>query len=181
MRQHITSQSMQPFVPTSRQRLWANEWPLRVWMFGGPLIAAGMTIRSFGPYRYVFAHPLQGGLAIVAGMLAFAAAWFAALLLGWPLFGPQLYHQGLKNGGPFQVGDLVQVLSGPNAGRIGRVYALWQQETVRVELGSDAEARYADIFSAYQLLRVDNALPQLSAESIGPRSPEKDRERSVSS
>ncbi len=78
---------------------------------------------------------------------------------GWFFIGPFFYAREMKNGGPFKVGDTVQILSGPHKGRISRVYSTWQGNTLRVELGTREKDEFKDIFSPAQLLREEIAEP----------------------
>ncbi len=79
---------------------------------------------------------------LVAGILA-------------PLLIRPIYEIAARlNGSPFVPGDVVEVLAGHYAGRVGRVYSTWQGTSVRVELGELAGAKYQDIFGQHQLRRV---------------------------
>ncbi|HEY4760490.1 MAG TPA: KOW motif-containing protein, partial [Thermoguttaceae bacterium] len=80
-----------------------------------------------------------------------------ALLCGWFILSPIYYDRGLKNGAPFREGDMVRILVGPHRDRIVKVYAMWQGNTVRVELGDKEKREFKDIFSPAQLLREENA------------------------
>lgn len=144
---------MVPRTPTRRQRLLASDWLPRLVILGGPLLFTMATVRSIGPGA--FSSIWTAGLTIVVGLLSFTTGLFVGIPLVWILFGPTLMDQGQRNGGPFEPGDLVQVLCGPHRGEIARVYSTWQHETVRVDLGEDAKAQFRDIFAAYQLLRID--------------------------
>jgi len=148
---------MAPVTPTLRQRILASDWLPRIWMLGVPLVFAALTIRSVGPLRYAFSDVWSAGQTALASVLAFSLGYIAAIPTAWVLFGPILMDQGVRNGGPFKPGDLVQIISGPHRNRISRVYSTWQHETLRVDLGVDAKASYSDIFADYQLLRVDVA------------------------
>jgi len=79
-----------------------------------------------------------------------------ALFPGWLYIAPLLFERDRINGGPFKVGDTVQILAGPYKGRVGRVYSTWQGESLRVELGEKAKEDCKDIFSWGQLLREEN-------------------------
>ncbi|MFT3683544.1 MAG: KOW motif-containing protein [Phycisphaerales bacterium] len=84
---------------------------------------------------------------------AFFAGHYAGILVGWFTLGVAFLHRGQENGGPFVVGDTVQVLRGEHAGKVARVYAPFQHDSVRVDLGSEAAKTYADVFYPHQLLR----------------------------
>jgi len=89
-------------------------------------------------------------------VLSFCTGFFVSVAFAFFVFGPICYDQSEKNGGPFEPGDLVQIIWGPHQDRIGRVYSDWQQGALRVELGDEAREKYNDIFAPYQLLRVDD-------------------------
>jgi hypothetical protein len=92
---------------------------------------------------------------VVVIAIAFITGWFVAIIPAWLFFGPILFGQGQKNGGPFEPGDTVYIIAGQRSGNTAKVYARWQHETVRVDLGGNAKSNYTDIFAAYQLLRVN--------------------------
>ena len=97
------------------------------------------------------------GTLLILGLLL---GYFGAALIGWPILGTMYYERELKNGGPFEVGNAVQILAGPHKGRITRVYSTWQGNSVRVELGEEAKKTYKDVFSPTQLLREDDDEPE---------------------
>jgi hypothetical protein len=62
----------------------------------------------------------------------------------------------------------VKRLAGKHRGRVARVYGNWQCETIRVDLGPEAKEAYADIFAAYQLLRMEGVTGWRSRPSGEP-------------
>lgn len=92
--------------------------------------------------------------AVWCGLLAVIAGFFGALLLGLFVLGPIYSARGEMNGGPFAIGDHVQIIAGPHRGTTTRVYSTWQHDTVRVELGPKVSETFGDIFSASELLRL---------------------------
>jgi len=145
--------------PTRTQYFFASAWPSRIWFTAFPLIMA------FGVGQ-VFADVLDPLSSlwdfvrfcwyVLVGLLF---GFFLALFPGWLFIGPLFYDRGLKNGGPFKIGDTVQILSGPHRNRISRVYSTWQGNTLRVELSAKEKEEFKDIFSPAQLLRVQRAEP----------------------
>ena len=91
--------------------------------------------------------------------LASLLGFFLALFPGWFVVGPLLYDREIKNGGPFKIGDTVQVLSGPHRGRITRVYATWQHGALRVELGPKEKEEFTDVLAPVRLLRAEPSAP----------------------
>jgi len=57
-----------------------------------------------------------------------------------------------RNGGPFKVGDRVQILNRSHRGTVSHVYSLWQGGSVRVALGDSHRESFTDIFSQHQLV-----------------------------
>lgn len=139
------------------QYVLATGWLPSIWHWVWSLVAVGFTAWSINPPLDAFRELSFLWTFLLAMVLSFFAGGFAAIIPAWFVFGPILYAQGLENGGPFVPGDLVQVLAGEHRGRTGRVYRQWQNDTVRVELGETAKARYEDIFSAYELVRATPA------------------------
>ena len=153
--------------PTKTQYFFASAWPGRIWFTSIPLLFA------FGVGRICagFLDPLAGWwdfirftwYVILGALLGF----FLAMFPGWFVIGPLCYDRERKNGGPFKIGDTVQILSGPHRGRISRVYSAWQGNTLRVELGASEKEEFRDIFSPDQLLREQRAEPG-AAPNGGP-------------
>jgi hypothetical protein len=96
-------------------------------------------------------------------LLALFLGFTLAIFPGWFIIGPLFYDREMKNGGPFKVEDTVRILSGPQKGRISRVYATWQGNLLRVELDEKATEDFSDVFSPMELLREESA--QQDAES----------------
>lgn len=140
--------------PSRFQRLVASDVLIRVWLLTVPCLVLVFTLREIDPTLSSFTTPSGAVWTSASGLLAFVAGYFLAILVGWPLFGPFLMWCAEANGGPFAVGDRVMVLAGPYADRVSIVYSMWQHDAVRVDLGEDAKSRFADIYGAYQLVRV---------------------------
>lgn len=80
-------------------------------------------------------------------------------VLSWILFliiiSPVLVFRGELNGGPFRKGDMVIILVGQHKNKIVRVYEKSQGNTVRVDLGEEIKLKFKDIYSPFQLLKID--------------------------
>jgi len=63
------------------------------------------------------------------------------------------------NGGPFNKGDRVYVISGPQKGRIVEVYEQWQGLQVRIELGEEAKKTFKDVYPTLSLIKIRDAEP----------------------
>lgn len=142
--------------PTRMQYFFAQEWPGRIWNMAIPLIVAIGTVRATG-FSFDLLTDWHSALwSVGIFILGLLLGYFVAILIGWPILGPIYYDRELKNGGPFKVGDSVQILAGPHKGRIARVYSTWQGNSVRVELGEEAKKRFEDIFQPTQLLKEED-------------------------
>lgn len=94
----------------------------------------------------------RGNIVVVILVLLMGAAiglgisWLANVLL-WRI-------RVRINGGPFHTGDLVQVITGPHAGTIARVYEEWpSRKEVRIDVGELEMREVKDVFSHVQLMK----------------------------
>ena len=63
------------------------------------------------------------------------------------ILGPVYFHRARLNGAPFQEGDLVEILVGPNRGRLTRVLETWEwRGMVKVALVNPATPTRKSIF-----------------------------------
>lgn len=70
-----------------------------------------------------------------------------------PVVWPALHRWRVRvNGGPFKIGDRVQIISGPYAGLVTHVKEPWQGVALQVELGDLRQKPYDDIVSPEQLI-----------------------------
>jgi hypothetical protein len=153
--------------PTRSQCFFASAWPSRIWFATIPLLlafAVGLTCASFlDPLAVWWDFVRVAWFVLLALLLGF----FLAMFPGWLVIGPLFYDREVKNGGPFKVGDSVQILSGLHKGRVSRVYSTWQGNMLRVELGAGERDEFKDIFSSAQLLREGSA-ELIAAPNGGP-------------
>ena len=63
------------------------------------------------------------------------------------------------NGGPFDKGDRVYAISGPQKGRVVEVYSRWQGLQVRIELGEEAKKTFKDVYRTLSLMKIKDAEP----------------------
>jgi len=142
-------------TPSRAHYFFAKHWPVRLWMAAIGLASGLAALLACAPGAEVLKDwAAFRAIALVVAMAMFLG-WCVAILAGWFVLGPIYYDRAVKNGAPFQVGDRVRVLVGPYRDRVSRVYALWQANTVRVELGEREKEKLRDIFSPNQLLRED--------------------------
>lgn len=146
---------MNALKPTRWQRLIASNVLLLGWAYLlVPIVTVVFSLYSVGTLHFAFSDLWSVGLMSGIVVLSYLIGAGIGTMTVFVVFGPILYHQGFLNGGPFQEGDVVQVIGGPHRDRVGRIYSGWQHETWRVDLGEEAEESYSDIFADYQLLRV---------------------------
>jgi hypothetical protein len=157
--------------PSRVHYFYADNWPQRLW--GCAAVALSIVGWWHAGGWVALLNGTNWLLAIVA-LVVFAALGLIAGLVVFVPIGIPLYHERmLKNGGPFQPGDTVQILSRSHRGRVSRVYAEWQGGTVRVELGDQAKETFKDIFHHSELLRVQDDPPQASAGGQGAAADER--------
>lgn len=142
-----------PIQISLTQRFFASGWLLRIWLgaFSLSLPLAGLSELNL---RAVFAAGWHAWLPLVGASLLFeVVGLLLGVILACVVLAPLYRLRTPLNGGPFAVREMVVVLGGEYRGRHGRVYALWQGETVRVELGDEERASFRDIVGQHQLLQ----------------------------
>ncbi len=106
--------------PMRRQVFFASHAPVSLWHV---LVLA--AFECWGLYTAEAGWEMmthwRSALGIIAVMLvSIPLGLFAASLSAWPIFGSLYLAQDEANGGPFEVGDTVQVIAGHYRGCIGR-------------------------------------------------------------
>lgn len=143
---------------------YAGDWPVKIWFGFVLLFSVVLAVRA--------SHPTMAALAdwrvllwlVAAVVLALLLGFFVAVMCGWLILGPLYYARLQMNGGPFKVGDHVEILYGPHRGRVVRVYSLWQGYGVRVELGEKEKETFKDVFGATKLLKAKDAESTIEAD-----------------
>jgi hypothetical protein len=104
--------------------------------------------------------------------LAWFLGWAICSLAGPFILGPIYLHRAKLNGAPFAVGDMVEILVGPNRGRVLRVLEpLDGRGLVKVDLGEHASRKGKSIFGTgnffeeAQLIKVIDAEQHLAAST----------------
>lgn len=141
--------------PTALQKFFAVEW---VWTVGFATIAVIVALRIG-----VLGYPdLKQMLVLtLAGAVGGTVLPWAVIRVVWKI-------RIRINGGPFREGDWVEVITGSQAGKIGRVYEVWPaRNQVRVDLGQSARRERRDIFVTTQIRRVQPPDDHLS--NVGER------------
>jgi hypothetical protein len=139
--------------PSLMHYFFAQDWPLKIWLVGFSLFCAITAGNACEPSFALLRDWHFLILFISAILVAPTLGFFLALPLAWIVIGPFYHFRAKLNGAPFHVGDHVQILVGSHRGKVARIYSTWQGDTFRVELGSDAEKSYKDIFSPTKVLR----------------------------
>ena len=140
----------------------AGEWPSKIWV---TVFSAGFAFYAASSYWQLVVSPTRwtDPLIVLGYSVLFAIlGYFVSILVGWPVLAPMYYDRSLKNGEPFHIGDMVQVLVGPHRDRIVRVenvfdIADWAgAHRIQVDLG--AQVKEGDrVFGSTQVLRVKSA------------------------
>ena len=154
------------FAGTKWQRFVVSDLSLWAWFIAGQLVGFAILYHTVRPSLASTTDLWFWLMAIVCVPLTVLVSLFASFLVGSIVLPPFYYVQGLVNGGPFQVGDQVIVLTGPHAGHKSSVYELWQ-DCVRVKLDPDDEIYFRDVFPSHKLLRVPNDGPSHASEPAG--------------
>jgi hypothetical protein len=140
------------------QRLIADSWPARLWMGVVPFAAPAAVLWITNLWAWLQSHGLNMLPLIALLFLAWVVGWFGAIIPGWLLLGPMYHAQGLSNGAPYRVGDLVRVPARRHRNRVARVYEVWaERDQVRLELDDNQRERVKDVFSYFEVCRQPNS------------------------
>jgi hypothetical protein len=149
--------------PSFMQMFFAKHWPLKFWMAVIGAISIFMACRACEPSLSSLHdwHFLVLFVSVI--VLAPVLACYSSLMIVWLFLGPIYRIRGRMNGAPFHPGDYVQVLVGPNRGRVFQVDVIWEQRgQVCLELGSPRRKGVQFAFAYTQVFRV--VLPNKSPE-----------------
>ena len=111
------------------------------------LVSVGLTVSLL---TQPWALACSAALIAAASILGF----YAGVFLHIPFIVPLCRAQGLANGGPFKIGDTVQVIAGEHAGTVTQVYGKGQFDANRIDLGEGVHDNFTDLFEDHQLFRV---------------------------
>lgn len=140
----------------------ANEWPSKIWLVAFPTGFVVWVVHLCWPLLLqptTWTDPL---LFVGCCLLAALLGYFVSIPFGWPILGPMYYSRSLRNGEPFQHGDMVQILTGPFRDRVVRVLnsfdiAEWAgAHRIRVDLGTETKDD-ENVFRSIQIMRVAKA------------------------
>jgi hypothetical protein len=137
-----------------RQYIFARDWPMKLFLWLVPVLAAVGALGACQPTAAMFRDWRYVTLLIVCVLLAIILGFFLSLPLAWILLSPSYHAQGLRNGAPFHPGDRVRILAGPHRGRIVEVREVWAfRSQIRVEIDAKATEDATDEFSPTEICR----------------------------
>jgi hypothetical protein len=140
--------------PSFMQLFFAQHWPAKFWLAVVAVVSvflAGQacepSLSSLRDWHFLILF------AVVLVLAPIFACCTSVILIGI-ILGPIYRLRGRMNGAPFQVGDKVQILVGPNRGRVVPVDAVWKERgQVCLELGGPREKGVQFAFSYFQVYR----------------------------
>jgi hypothetical protein len=141
-------------------KLWLGGWTLGV--AAAAITATDPSVATFSDWRSLLSFAV---VVIVSSVLGFLVGVVAASMMLPPIYE---FRERL-NGGPFKVGDSVQILVGPHRGKISTVVSPWQGRSYRVKLDEESERTFKDIFHADQLIKEKDAEPYAGGNAASPR------------
>jgi hypothetical protein len=117
-----------------------------------PAVAAAILFLVWEPlYPALLLDPSYTFSLLMFFIAIGGAAFLAGALSLWPIAFTLVNR---FNGAPFEVGDVVCILVGPNRDRTVRVYSVWSERgQVRVELGETEKATFKDVFGYVEVCR----------------------------
>jgi len=151
--------------PTRLQIFFARWWLSGIWFVNvivWPVIFMGGAIWGIPPLSVIAPDWGTAGGCAIAIVFALTFGFFFGVLCFMDVYSRSspIYDICVRiNGGPFKVGDTVQILTGPHRGRVTQIYSPWRESAFRVRLGPEEEKECKDIFSSMGLLRNENTEP----------------------
>jgi hypothetical protein len=147
-----------------RQRVIASNLPVNLCLLVGQAVGLTLLFRSLEPSLESLRDPWFITLAVFSLFATVVLSFFGAAIVGLAVFGSLMDDQERRNGGPFAVGDRVQILAGRYAGQIGTVAHFGQGQTVCVKISSLDKDADVGVYSHYQLLREQSDEPNVGPE-----------------
>jgi hypothetical protein len=140
--------------PSMGQSFFARNWPFRLWLAAVGVSAAIADVRACEPSFASLQNWPFVLLLLVVIVVAPVLAFFLSLPVAMLVLGPLYKIRARMNGAPFHTGDYVEILAGPNCGRIVEVEAIWKQRgQVVVDLGHPRQKGVQFAFGETQLCR----------------------------
>jgi len=135
-------------TPTPKERAVASGLLSRMLLRGMTLVGAVVGVASLVSVGLTVSLLTQPwALACSAALIAAASilGFYAGVFLHIPFIVPLCRAQGVANGGPFKIGDTVQVIAGEHAGTVTQVYGKGQFDANRIDLGEGAHDNFTDL------------------------------------
>jgi len=143
--------------PTAVQKFFANDWPLKIWLTFGAFAALFWAITACEPSWAILADRISLVVLVAIVIMSPVLGLFVAAILG-AFFLPPIFRLMVHlNGGPFELGDTVQVISGPYSDHISQVYAFGQGDSICIHLDEGKNKAWNDTFSPWQVLKIKDA------------------------
>lgn len=155
--------------PTRVQYFFAADGPLKVVCCVGIGLLLGGTIVACEPAAAISAGPWNTLLFLAALVLAVLLGFVGSTIATLPILGPMYWAQGLRNGAPYEPGDVVLILVGPHRGTVTGVWDVWpSRNQIRLDLGDEAREKVVDVFCYTEVLRVRRPPPPEEEEEAAP-------------
>ncbi|HNY26969.1 MAG TPA: hypothetical protein PKH31_06265 [Candidatus Sumerlaeota bacterium] len=151
--------------PTRLQIFFARWWFSGIWLTSlivWPVLFMGGAIWGIPPLSIIAPDWGTGGGFAIAIVFALIFGFIVGILFSIDVCirSSPIYDICVRiNGGPFKVGDTVQILVGPHRGRVTQIYSPWRESAFRVRLGPEEEKECKDIFSDIELFHEENPEP----------------------
>ncbi len=152
-----------------RQRVIASNLPVNLCLLVGQVVGFTLLFQLLEPNLESLRDPWFITLAVFSLFATVVLSFFGATIVGLVVFGSLMDDQERRNGGPFDVGDRVQIVAGRHAGQIGTVARHGQGRTVCVKISSLDTDTDVGVYSHYQLLREQSDEPNVGPEKHNPR------------
>lgn len=144
--------------PNRLHYFYAYKGPVWICIIVVPMLFVALMAGALGSPTSLTpgeAHP-KGYLLLLG--LAWLLGWASCALVGPFVLGPIYFHRAQLNGAPFQAGDPVEILVGPNRGRVVRVVEpLNGRGMVKVDFGEQPGLK-REWFEETQLLKSQESL-----------------------
>jgi hypothetical protein len=137
---------------STSQKFFAGNWPLRILLILGPIVAVGWTTSLVLPGMTLTLISIVwfSFLTLVAALLGFMAAVLVAGYILHPLY----YVAAGLNGAPYTIGEHVIILAPRHRGKVVKIYEIWgERQEVRVELTDLEREKCTDVFSYFEVCR----------------------------
>lgn len=139
--------------PSIIQLFFAYQWPMKLWLGTFTLGTTLAALAATQPSRTTFSDWRSLLSLLVVVVISLPLGFFLGVVSGSIFLLPLFALREQLSGGPFTVGDAVQILIGPHSGKITHIVSPWQGRSYRVKLDEESEKTFKDIFGEEQLLK----------------------------